>query len=38
MQTIMLKPLHHRGQECIGIYFDNSPKLNGSIRKYAGAR
>jgi integrase/recombinase XerD len=38
MQTIMLKPLHHRGQECIGIHFDNSPKLNGAIRKYAGAR
>jgi integrase/recombinase XerD len=38
MQTIVLKPLLHRGQECIGIYFENSPKLNGVIRKKAGAR
>ncbi len=38
MQTVTLKPLHHRGQECIGIYFENSSKLNGAIRKGAGAQ
>jgi site-specific recombinase XerD len=38
MQTVVLKPLYHRGQECIGIYFENTPKLNGAIRKDAGAR
>ncbi|MBK5271289.1 MAG: hypothetical protein JJE22_09770 [Bacteroidia bacterium] len=38
MQTIQLKPLHHRGQECIGIYFENYPSLNTIIRKQAGAK
>lgn len=38
MQTVILKPLHHREKECIGIFFENSPKLNGAIRKGAGAR
>jgi integrase/recombinase XerD len=38
MQQVILKPLHHRNQECIGIYFDNTPKLNGAIRKFAGAK
>jgi site-specific recombinase XerD len=38
MQTVILKPLHHRQQECIGIYFENSSQLNTAIRKNAGAR
>ena len=38
MQKVILKPLHHREQECIGIYFENSPKVNDSIRKKAGAK
>jgi hypothetical protein len=38
MQTVMLKPLLHGGQECIGIYFENLPSLNGAIRKQTGAR
>jgi integrase/recombinase XerD len=38
MQIVTLKPLQHRGMECIGIYFENSPKLNGVIQKYAGAK
>jgi len=38
MLTVVLKLLHHRGQECIGIYFENSPKLNGAIRKHANAK
>jgi site-specific recombinase XerD len=36
--TITLQPLHHRGQDCIGIYFVKSPRLNGAIQKHAGAR
>ena len=32
MKQVTLKPLHHRGQECIGIYFDNSSLLNGIVR------
>jgi integrase/recombinase XerD len=38
MKQVILKPLHHRGEECIGIYFENSPVVNGAIRKEAGAR
>jgi hypothetical protein len=38
MKQVILKPLYHREQECIGIFFENSPKLNGAIRKGAGAR
>lgn len=38
MKQVVLKPLHHRGQECIGIFFENSPKLNGAVRKQAGAK
>ena len=33
METILLKPLYHRGEECIGIYYDNYPLLNKIIRK-----
>jgi integrase/recombinase XerD len=38
MQTITLKPLQHRGAECIGIYFENYPSLNTIIRKQATAK
>ena len=38
MKQVTLKPLHHRNQECIGIFFENSPSLNGVIRKQAGAK
>lgn len=37
MKKVILKPLHHCDQECIGIYFENSSALNGAIRKHAGA-
>ena len=33
MQTVVLKPLHHRGQECIGIYFEKSTVLQSLIQK-----
>jgi integrase/recombinase XerD len=38
MQTITLKPLRHRGAECIGIYFENYTSLNTIIRKQATAK
>ncbi|MEO6612850.1 MAG: tyrosine-type recombinase/integrase [Chitinophagaceae bacterium] len=38
MLTVILKPLHHREQECIGIYFENDAVLNGAVRKDGGAR
>ena len=38
MTEVVLKPLQHRGNECIGIYFEKSPRLNGAIQKHAGAR
>jgi integrase/recombinase XerD len=37
-KTIELKPIIHREQECIGIYFENDGKINGAIRKYASAK
>ena len=38
MSKITLKPLLHRDQECIGIYFEHNTKLNGVIQKDAGAK
>lgn len=38
MKKVVLQPLQHRGMECIGIYFEKSPQLNGAIQKHAGAR
>ncbi len=38
MLTVVLKPLHHGGLECIGIYFENNAELTGAIRKKTGAR
>lgn len=38
MTTVVLKPLIHRNQECIGIYFENLQKLNTAISKQAGAK
>jgi integrase/recombinase XerD len=38
MQIVTLKPLHHRKQECIGIWFENNSQLNGAIQKNSGAK
>lgn len=38
MDKVQLKPILHRGQECIGIYFDVSFTINGLLRSKAGAR
>ncbi|MDE3184982.1 MAG: tyrosine-type recombinase/integrase [Bacteroidota bacterium] len=38
MQSIILKPLYHRGQECIGIYFEKNGLIQSLIQKQAGAR
>ncbi len=38
MQQVILKPLHHREQECIGIYFENNTAINNAIRQQASAR
>lgn len=38
MQKIVLKPLFHRRQECIGIHFDHNAKINSTIQQKAGAR
>lgn len=35
---ISLKPLHHREQECIGIYFPVNYKINGALQKEQAAR
>lgn len=33
MHSVVLKPLYHRGQECIGIYFKPDYKIQGALRK-----
>ncbi len=38
MKKVILKPLYHRNQECIGIYFDNYGTINTLIRKQANAK
>jgi len=32
MHTIVLKPFHHRGEECIGIYFANNQNISNCIK------
>ncbi|WP_276503347.1 tyrosine-type recombinase/integrase [Terrimonas pollutisoli] len=38
MTPVSLKPLYHRQQECIGIYYDNNTALNSIIRKITGIK
>jgi len=38
MKQVILKPLSHRGQESIGIYFENHSALNASLRKLPGVK
>lgn len=38
METIILKPLYHRGQECIGIYFERNGVLQSMIQKQAAGK
>lgn len=38
METVILKPLQHRGDECIGIYFQKNAVIQLLIQKQAGAK
>ena len=38
MQNVILKPLFHRRQECIGIYFEKNGELQSILQKEAGAK
>ena len=38
MEKITLQPLHHRNQECIGIYVKANTKINNALNKKAGAK
>lgn len=38
MKQIILKPLYHRGQERIGIYYKNDTSLNLIVRKLPNAK
>ena len=38
MDKVQLKPILHKGRECIGIYYEISFTLNGLLRSKAGAR
>ena len=33
MKQVVLKPLHHRGMECIGLYFEIDYKIQGALKK-----
>ena len=35
METVILKPLQHRGQECIGVYFEKNVAIQSAIQKQA---
>lgn len=35
---VQLKPLWHRGQECIGVYFHHDNQLKNMIKKVSGIR
>ena len=37
MEKVTLKPLYHRGKECIAIHFETNFTLNAAISKNAGA-
>jgi integrase/recombinase XerD len=38
METVILKPLQHRGQESIAIYFQKNAVIQSLIQKQIGAR
>jgi hypothetical protein len=38
MESVILKPLYHREQECIGIYFEKNAQLQFLIQKKAEAK
>lgn len=38
MTAIRLSPLHHRGAECIGLYYTNNAVINNLVRKIAGIK
>ena len=38
MQKVILKALYHRGQNCIGIYFEKNALLQSLVQKQAGGR
>ena len=35
METILLKPFHHRGMECIGIYFTHGKEIFAIVKRLA---
>ena len=35
---VILKPLYHRGQSCIGIYFEKNAAIQSAIQKQAGCK
>lgn len=38
MEKVILKPIQHRGEECIGIYFEKNAIIQNLIQKNAGAK
>jgi integrase/recombinase XerD len=37
-RQVTLKPLHHRGQENIALFYENHSSLNATVKKLAGAK
>lgn len=38
MKKIVLRPFHHRGQECMGIVFDHDKELNLLVKNFPGVK
>jgi len=38
MQTILIKPLHHRGKEVMGLYFSAQASLSNAVKKIKDVR
>ncbi len=38
MQTILIKPLHHRGKEVMGLYFNQEISLNNAVKQIKDVR
>ncbi len=38
MDTVILKPLQHRGAECIGIYFSHNAAIKLAVKKITGVK
>lgn len=38
MQVVTLKPFYHRGEECIGVYFNHEHKIEAVVKRVPKAK